>query len=214
MKRIFNPDTKDYDVVPSEGYGPNKQLVTDVDGNPRWEDRTHYYTSYFEITVDSSNGGRRVNSNKNIWMVNSSNYPELNELRKVLEEYGLQERNEHVPITVTYNGKEYAHYLVNAGTPLGLCIGESGFLTGLVIDPPFCILAKSETNTEFRFIGEGTHTIVVPRRYPKPVPIPDDFIPSTIQRAGNPLYFFDTNGVKYQLTVGTDGTLSATPVTE
>lgn len=36
MKRIFNKETRDYDVVPSEGYGPNKMLVSDADGNPKW----------------------------------------------------------------------------------------------------------------------------------------------------------------------------------
>lgn len=38
MKRIFNKDTHDWDVVPSEGYGPNKYLVSDADGNPKWVD--------------------------------------------------------------------------------------------------------------------------------------------------------------------------------
>ena len=42
MKRIYNKDTHDYDVVPSEGYGPNKQLVVDADGNPKWEEKLAY----------------------------------------------------------------------------------------------------------------------------------------------------------------------------
>lgn len=37
MKRIFNKETHDWDVVPSEGYGPNKYLISDADSNPRWE---------------------------------------------------------------------------------------------------------------------------------------------------------------------------------
>lgn len=41
MKRIFNKETHDYDIVPSENYGPNKYLVSDADGNPRWEENTN-----------------------------------------------------------------------------------------------------------------------------------------------------------------------------
>lgn len=40
MKRIFNKETRDYDLVPSENYGPNKYLVSDADGNPRWEEKS------------------------------------------------------------------------------------------------------------------------------------------------------------------------------
>ena len=42
----------------------------------------------------------------------------------------------------------------------------------------------------------------------------DIFIPSTIQRVGQPLYLTDSAGAKWHLVVGTDGTLSATAVTE
>lgn len=51
MKRIYNRETKDYDLVPSENYGPNKYLVSDADGNPRWEDRYGYKTKPFEDIV-------------------------------------------------------------------------------------------------------------------------------------------------------------------
>lgn len=45
-------------------------------------------------------------------------------------------------------------------------------------------------------------------------PLDVKFIPSTIQRAGEPLYLTDSDGAKWQLVVGTDGTLSTTAVTE
>lgn len=40
------------------------------------------------------------------------------------------------------------------------------------------------------------------------------FIPATIQRVGEPLYLTDSAGAKWQLVVGTDGTLSTTAATE
>lgn len=40
------------------------------------------------------------------------------------------------------------------------------------------------------------------------------FIPDSIQRVGQPLYLTDSAGAKWQLVVGTDGTLTATAVTE
>ena len=42
----------------------------------------------------------------------------------------------------------------------------------------------------------------------------EKYIPSTIQRVGEPLYLYDSNGVGYEIAVGTDGTLTATAVTE
>lgn len=51
MKRIFNKETRDYDVVPSENYGLNKYLVSDSDGNPRWEDRLAYSLPEEVVTV-------------------------------------------------------------------------------------------------------------------------------------------------------------------
>lgn len=44
--------------------------------------------------------------------------------------------------------------------------------------------------------------------------IDDVFIPSSIQRVGEPLYLTDSAGAKWQLVVGTDGTLTTTAVTE
>ena len=48
----------------------------------------------------------------------------------------------------------------------------------------------------------------------KAVPLPDKFIPATIQRTGGPVILADSSGAKWRLTVGTDGTLSTEAVTE
>ena len=63
MKRIFNPDTKDYDVVPSEGYGPNRVLTVDADGNPRWSDELFRLS---EEIVDLDNAARVELYGKNL----------------------------------------------------------------------------------------------------------------------------------------------------
>lgn len=44
--------------------------------------------------------------------------------------------------------------------------------------------------------------------------IDEAYIPDTIQRVGEPLYLTDSAGAKWQLVVGTDGTLTTTAVTE
>ena len=48
----------------------------------------------------------------------------------------------------------------------------------------------------------------------KAVPLPDKFIPATIQRVGDPIILTDANGAKWRLTVGTDGALTTEAVTE
>lgn len=76
--------------------------------------------------------------------------------------------------------------------------------------------------------GWGTYLLKNDKGYASSITFPDytgfvktnikafdeKYIPDTIQRVGEPLYLTDANGVKYQLTVGTDGTLSAAAVTE
>lgn len=47
MKRIFNKDSNEWDLIPSENYGPNKMLVSDTDGNPRWEDKSKLFEGLF-----------------------------------------------------------------------------------------------------------------------------------------------------------------------
>lgn len=44
--------------------------------------------------------------------------------------------------------------------------------------------------------------------------INESYIPSTIQRTGDPVILTDTNGAKWRLTVGTDGALTTEAVTE
>jgi hypothetical protein len=39
-------------------------------------------------------------------------------------------------------------------------------------------------------------------------PIGEEYIPSSIQRVGNPLYLYNANGFRYEIIVGTDGALS------
>lgn len=56
MKRIYNRETKDFDLVPSENYGPNKYLVSDADGNPRWEDKLTYKNTVETVILPETTG--------------------------------------------------------------------------------------------------------------------------------------------------------------
>lgn len=113
--------------------------------------------------------------------------------------------------TVTWDGKEYS--VVGTSFEQTVIIGNMGLTGGDDTGEPF-FLGYTDAVFIVYGLGAGTHTFSVATMTRQIIPLPAEYIPSTIQRTGGPVILADSSGAKWRLTVGTDGTLTTEAVTK
>lgn len=125
---------------------------------------------------------------------------------------------------VTWDGKQYS--VVSYIRRPMVFIGNLLILGGDDTGEPFFIATKSNSLSAVQGLGAGPHTFSIATMIPgETVPLPAKYlpqipeeklppIPATIQRVGDPIILTDAQGVRWRLTVGTDGALTTEAVTE
>ena len=96
-----------------------------------------------------------------------------------------------------------------------IAIGNMFLIGGDYTGEPFGIARIGSMFSVCYGLGAGSHTFSVARMMPgETIPLPDKYLPATIQRVGAPVILTDANGAKWRLTVGMDGALTTEAVTE
>lgn len=163
-----------------ERSNPNQSLVTDENGVMKWEDKLCYMSNYQEFTFDPDDA--TVMASGDIWLHTQTStkgdYPELMEFNTWVRD------NLGKPITVVWDGVIY-DLEVTSVPPLTsyYIIGNPGYIGGSTryANPPFSIVSTNKNTIRVYYCrNDAVHTLKLPRPEPIPVPISEDFIPSTV----------------------------------
>ena len=177
-ERLIEKFAEQMDEVYPASSAPHQQLVTDGLGVAKWEDKNGYLNTHQELVFDPAKAHEMASGG--IWYeaATDSEHPELLEFNTWMRD------NLGSPITVVWDGVRYDLQIFNVKPITNYyMIGNPGYVGGSkqYPSPPFSIVSKSKTSIGIYYLGGDTlHTLVLPRPEPIPVPISEDFIPTSV----------------------------------
>lgn len=187
---------------------PYQALVTDSKGEPRWEDKTHYNDKHtIEWDGDTADRTSVIALTSNRWYKVSDEIPSYDKFCGNVDYTNY--KNTTLFDGVSSGDGWYGRFGVsNSATTYGLMVvvvyKAPATVRYSIYDRIF-----NETGTYF-FKTAGDYLTSITWGSSKQ--LLDEYIPSTIQRVGSPLYLTDSAGVQWQISVGTDGTLTTAQV--